>query len=235
MGRPREHNDETRERLLQVAGGIIRRGGTEALTVRGLAAEAGVTTRAIYSLFSGLPEVVAELCNRSSAAMLRHHEAVPVTDNPVSELLPLALAFRAGAREQADLYEKLYTPTAVAGSAAATEYPPQIQRTVGRVEDTVRRAILSMIMKCSKDCGRSCTASRPWNCGGCWGHLPNAIGFGIKRSPTTCVDSLPQRDRVRCLSLGSGSRSSEIRRMFRQQTDSHEVARNRLEYGKPLQ
>ena len=143
MGRPREHNDETRERLLQVAGGIIRRGGTEALTVRGLAAEAGVTTRAIYSLFSGLPEVVAELCNRSSAAMLRHHEAVPVTDNPVSELLPLALAFRAGAREQADLYEKLYTPTAVAGSAAATEYPPQIQRTVGRVEDTVRRAIFA--------------------------------------------------------------------------------------------
>jgi hypothetical protein len=57
--------------------------------------------------------------------------------------LPLALAFRAGAREQADLYEKLYTPTAVAGSAAATEYPPQIQRTVGRVEDTVRRAILA--------------------------------------------------------------------------------------------
>ncbi len=118
MGRPREHNDETRERLLQVAGGIIRRGGTEALTVRGLAAEAGVTTRAIYSLFSGLPEVVAVLCNRSSAAMLRHHEAVPVTDDPISELLPLALAFRAGAREQADLYEKLYTPTAVARSGS---------------------------------------------------------------------------------------------------------------------
>jgi AcrR family transcriptional regulator len=102
MGRPREHNDETREHLLRVATEIIRRGGTEALTVRGLAAEAGVTTRAIYSLFSGLPEVVAELCKRSSAAMLRHHEAVPVTDNPISELLPLALAFRAGAREQAD-------------------------------------------------------------------------------------------------------------------------------------
>jgi AcrR family transcriptional regulator len=56
MGRPREHNDETREHLLRTAGQIIRRGGREALTVRGLAAEAGVTTRAIYSLFSGLPE-----------------------------------------------------------------------------------------------------------------------------------------------------------------------------------
>jgi len=142
MGRPREHNDETRERLLQVATGIIRRGGVEALTVRGLAAEAGVTTRAIYSLFSGLPDLVAELCSRSSAAMLRHHEAVPVTDDPISELLPLALAFRAGAREHADLYEKLYTPVATDGSVA-TEYLPVIQRTVGRVQDTIRRAILA--------------------------------------------------------------------------------------------
>jgi AcrR family transcriptional regulator len=142
MGRPREHNDETRERLLQVATGIIRRGGVEALTVRGLAAEAGVTTRAIYSLFSGLPDLVAELCSRSSAAMLRHHEAVPVTDDPISELLPLALAFRAGAREQADLYEKLYTPISTDGSVAR-EYPPVIQRTVGRVQDTIRRAILA--------------------------------------------------------------------------------------------
>jgi AcrR family transcriptional regulator len=143
MGRPREHNDETRERLLHVASGIIRRGGTEALTVRGLAAEAAVTTRAIYSLFSGLPEVVAELCNRSAGAMLRHHEAVPVTDDPISELLPLALAFREGACEQADLYEKLYTPTAVGDAATAREYPPQIQRTVDRVQDTVRRAIVA--------------------------------------------------------------------------------------------
>jgi AcrR family transcriptional regulator len=142
MGRPREHNDETRERLLQVAAGIIRRGGVEALTVRGLAAEAGVTTRAIYSLFSGLPDLVAELCSRSSAAMLRHHEAIPVTDDPINELLPLALAFRAGAREQADLYEKLYTPISADGSFTR-EYPPVIQRTVGRVQDTIRRAILA--------------------------------------------------------------------------------------------
>ena len=99
MGRPRQHNDETRERLLRVASQIIRRGGTEALTVRGLADEAGVTTRAIYSLFSRLPELIAVLCARSAEAMVRHHEAVPVTDDPISELLPLALAYRSAALE----------------------------------------------------------------------------------------------------------------------------------------
>ena len=142
MGRPREHNDETRERLLRVAGGIIRREGTEGLTVRGLAAEAGVTTRAIYSLFSGLPELIGVLCARSTEAMVRHHEAVPVTDDPISEFLPLALAFRSGAQEQADLYERLYAPT-IADDRLAVEYPPQVQRTLARVKNTIRRAILA--------------------------------------------------------------------------------------------
>jgi AcrR family transcriptional regulator len=141
MGRPREHNDETREQLLRIASGIIRRRGIEALTVRGLAAEAGVTTRAIYSLFSGLPEIISVLCARSTEAMVRHHEAVPVTDDPISEFLPLALAYRSAAREQADLYEMLYTPTAAPGQSAV-EYPQQVQRTIGRVQDTIRRASL---------------------------------------------------------------------------------------------
>lgn len=142
MGRPRQHNDETRERLLRVASQIIRRGGTEALTVRGLAAEAGVTTRAIYSVFSGLPELIAVLCGRSTEAMVRHHEAVPITDDPISELLPLAMAYRLAALEQADLYEMLYTPTMTDGRTDA-EYPRQAQRTIGRVQDTIRRSIIA--------------------------------------------------------------------------------------------
>jgi AcrR family transcriptional regulator len=140
MGRPREHNEKTREHLLRVAGRIIRRGGPDALTVRGLAAEAGVTTRAIYSLFSGLPEVIAVLCGRSTEAMVRHYEAVPVTDDPISEFAALAYAYRSAAREQADLYEMLYTPTA-ADDGSVPEYPQHVQRTIGRALDTIRRAI----------------------------------------------------------------------------------------------
>jgi AcrR family transcriptional regulator len=119
------------KRLLRAAGGIIRREGTEGLTVRGLAGEAGVTTRAIYSLFAGLPELITMLCTRSAEAMVRHHEAVPVTD-----------AFRSGAREHADLYERLYAHTNMDGGLAP-EYPPQVQRTLARVKDTISRAILA--------------------------------------------------------------------------------------------
>jgi hypothetical protein len=74
--------------------------------------------------------------------MVRHHEAVPVTDDPISELLPLALAYRSAALEQADLCEMIYTPTMTDGRTAA-EYPRQVQRTIGRVQDTIRRAILA--------------------------------------------------------------------------------------------
>ena len=136
--------------MLSVASAIIRRGGTEALTVRGLAAEAGVTTRAIYSLFSGLPELIAVLCDRSAAAMIRHHEAVPITDDPISELLPLALAYRSAAREQANLYERLYTPSGVDGRTVTT-YPKQVQRTIHRVQDTIRRAILAGQLQVADD------------------------------------------------------------------------------------
>jgi AcrR family transcriptional regulator len=98
-----------------------------------------VTTRAIYSLFSGLPELVAVLCDRASEAMARHHEAVPVTDNPLGEIVPLALAYRAAALEQADLYDLIFAPPSA--QTPASEYPAGIQRSVGRVEDSIRRAI----------------------------------------------------------------------------------------------
>ena len=92
------------------------------------------------SLFAGLPELIGVLCTRSAEAMVRHHEAVPVTDDPISEFLPLALTFRSGAREQADLCERLYAPTNVDGGLTE-EYPPHVQRTLSRVKDTISRTI----------------------------------------------------------------------------------------------
>jgi Tetracyclin repressor-like, C-terminal domain len=72
--------------------------------------------------------------------MVRHYEAVPVTDDPISEFAAPAYAYRSAAREQADLYEMLYTPTA-ADDGSLPEYPEQVQRTIGRAHDTIRRAI----------------------------------------------------------------------------------------------
>src|SRR5581483_373386 len=49
MGRPKEHGEETRERLLEAAARILTEEGAQAVTIRRVADEVGTTTRAIYS------------------------------------------------------------------------------------------------------------------------------------------------------------------------------------------
>jgi AcrR family transcriptional regulator len=51
MGRPREHNEQTRAALRAAAERLISEGGPQAFSVRAVAAEVGTTTRAVYSLF----------------------------------------------------------------------------------------------------------------------------------------------------------------------------------------
>ena len=63
MGRPKEHDEATRERLLEAAEHLSGAQGWEALTVRGIAEEAGTSTRALYALFDS--------CNRRWREILR--------------------------------------------------------------------------------------------------------------------------------------------------------------------
>ena len=64
MGRPKEHDEATRERLLDAAERLSATHGWEALTVRGIAEEAGTSTRAVYALFGskqGLEQALHEV------------------------------------------------------------------------------------------------------------------------------------------------------------------------------
>ena len=51
MGRPREHDEATREALRSAAERLFDEHGAEGVSVRALADAAGTTTRAVYSLF----------------------------------------------------------------------------------------------------------------------------------------------------------------------------------------
>jgi AcrR family transcriptional regulator len=140
MGRPREHGAETRAVLLKTAAALVTSQGVDAVTVRRVAAESGTTTRAVYSLFGDKEGLLRALFNDITESMRRHHDAVPVRDDPVGEIAELAFAYRAAAREHAALYP-LYLgraphnlrPTAedIAGAFASQE----------RVLDAVRRAV----------------------------------------------------------------------------------------------
>jgi AcrR family transcriptional regulator len=104
MGRPREHGPETRAALLREAGRLLAAEGTAAVTVRRVALEAGTTTRAVYSLFGDKEGLLRALFHQAAEVMRRHHEEVPVLADPVEEIRALAHAYRAGAKEQPNLY-----------------------------------------------------------------------------------------------------------------------------------
>src|SRR5919204_3341502 len=94
MARPREHDEATRERLLEAAERLSGAKGFEAVTVRAVAEAAGTSTRAVYALF-GSKEGLEQALHQAMFTRLRDLlEAVERTDDPRRDLLELALGYR---------------------------------------------------------------------------------------------------------------------------------------------
>ena len=104
MGRPKEHDEATRERLLEAAEHLSGAQGWEALTVRGIAEEAGTSTRALYALFDskqGLEQALHEVMFTRLRDLLQGRER---SDDPRQDLINLALAYRHWAIERPERY-----------------------------------------------------------------------------------------------------------------------------------
>jgi AcrR family transcriptional regulator len=95
MGRPREYDEKTAEALLEAAERIVNEGDLEALSVRRVADEIGVTTRAVYSLFGSKDGLVVALGARAFDLLKASLDASPMTGEPASDLIAAgALIFR---------------------------------------------------------------------------------------------------------------------------------------------
>ena len=104
MGRPKEHDEATRERLLQAAEALSASKGFESLTVRAVADAAGTSTRAVYALF-GSKEGLEQALHQAMFTRLRDLErARRRRDDPRADLLELAMAYRRWAVERPDRY-----------------------------------------------------------------------------------------------------------------------------------
>lgn len=105
MGRPKQHDDATREALLAAAEQLVERGGAGALSVRAVADEIGTTTRAVYSSFGSKEGLLAALARRSFDML---HDAIaklPRTNDPARDLVQAALrVFRPMAIEHPSLF-----------------------------------------------------------------------------------------------------------------------------------
>ena len=142
MGRPKEHDDATRERLLQAAERLSATKGFDALTVRAVAEEAGTTTRAVYALF-GSKAGLEQALHQAMYTRLRDLErGRRRCEEPRADLLELALAYRRWAVERPERYAAAIhrlgqprRPASEAGMAVSREALDELITVVHRCHD----------------------------------------------------------------------------------------------------
>jgi AcrR family transcriptional regulator len=140
MGRPKEHGERTRTALLAAAAELLHREGRAAVSVRRVADEVGTTTRAVYSLFGDKEGLLRTLSTDVAETMRRHHEDIPERDDPVAEIVDLALGFRAAALEKPNLYV-LFIDEIRADADPSDPLFALVYRSFERVLSTIRRCL----------------------------------------------------------------------------------------------
>ncbi|HUG83835.1 MAG TPA: TetR/AcrR family transcriptional regulator [Euzebya sp.] len=108
MGRPRIHDERTREALLQASASLLAEHGAAALNLRRLARAVGASTQAIYTLFGSKQGLVRALHRAGFEALDHHLASVEPTDDPVAHICALALAYRSSALAQPHLYDVMF-------------------------------------------------------------------------------------------------------------------------------
>ncbi|MET0146486.1 MAG: TetR/AcrR family transcriptional regulator [Ilumatobacteraceae bacterium] len=143
---PAARVDDTRQALLAAAHDLLATEGPGALTVRRIAAAAGMSTMNVYSRFGGKDGVVEELFldgfRRLGAAM----EDSPSTDDALEDIRQCGRCYRQFARENATYYSLMFDrvvpdfrPSPAARSTAIGA--------LGRVADRVSRAMDSGLLR----------------------------------------------------------------------------------------
>jgi AcrR family transcriptional regulator len=104
VGRPREHDQLTAAALLAAGERAVAQGGLEALSVRGVAAESGTTTRAVYSLFGSRDGLIVSLGAHTYDLLRLALEQMPQTADPQADMVQAGLMFRRFALEHPALF-----------------------------------------------------------------------------------------------------------------------------------
>jgi AcrR family transcriptional regulator len=109
VGRPKEHGEATRAALLSAAERLIDQGGPDAASVRAVADEVGTSTRAVYSGFGSKQGLLEALAIRFFDELQAATSAIPLTDDPVADLVNAAMnAWRRTVLRHPSLYRLIF-------------------------------------------------------------------------------------------------------------------------------
>jgi AcrR family transcriptional regulator len=109
-----------RDQLLQAAMGLLDDHGPDALAVRRVASAAGTSTMAVYTHFGGMRGLIAAVAEEG----LRQFDAaltMPLTDDPVADLLVCGAAYRRFAIGRPHLYRLMFGSTSAQGINAPSK------------------------------------------------------------------------------------------------------------------
>jgi AcrR family transcriptional regulator len=140
VGRPREHNEETRAALRAAAEQLVSEGGPAAFSVRAVADAAGTTTRAVYSLFGSKEGLLIDALAQGAFDFLADGtDELVETDDPVADLVAVGVhVFRALVVEHPALYRVAFQRI-VPGFRAGPEVTQARSRAFAGLLDKVRR------------------------------------------------------------------------------------------------
>jgi AcrR family transcriptional regulator len=113
-------HDETSEALLAAAHRLLAIAGPDALTVRRIAGEAGMSTMNVYSRFGGKDGVIDELYVDGYTRLIESIEQVPHSDDVGHDILQVGHAYRAFAQANPTYYGIMFR-SAIPGFEPAPE------------------------------------------------------------------------------------------------------------------
>ncbi|WP_136610301.1 TetR/AcrR family transcriptional regulator [Sinomonas albida] len=121
MARPVVHDDAVRIRLLDVAAELVDREGPARVTLREVAAGAGTSTTAVYSLFGGKAELLTAVVDSGFTSFARSQRAAAD-----GGLRALGFAYREWALAHPALYRLMFGSAGRPGERSAVAPTPEI-------------------------------------------------------------------------------------------------------------
>ena len=123
MSRPAD--PRVRQALLERAAHLLAE--RQPVTLRGLAADVGTSTMAIYTHFGSMDDLLREVRREGFSRLAAHLADVPVTKDPVGDLVALGWAYCLNAVANPDMYRVMFLDTSAdmeeAAFGAATFLP----------------------------------------------------------------------------------------------------------------
>jgi AcrR family transcriptional regulator len=136
---PMADDQNARNRTLDAAARLLGSQGPQGLSVRAIAAEAGLSTMGIYHYFGGKDGIVEALYLDGFQGLEDALAAVPRTDDPLVDIEELSLAYAEYARRRPTYYEIMFSRP-VPGFQPSQESLMRAMRSWRVLADTFERA-----------------------------------------------------------------------------------------------